>query len=54
MIVDDLVYLLLRDETGILRASVDTEDDAVRSWAEDSLDHYWRTATPLSVDDLSE
>ncbi|WP_435552180.1 helix-turn-helix transcriptional regulator [Natrinema sp. CGMCC1.2065] len=54
MIVDDLVYLLLRDEDGILRASVDTDDDAVRAWAEDSLDHYWRTATPLAVEDLTD
>ncbi|PGF16995.1 ArsR family transcriptional regulator [Natrinema sp. CBA1119] len=54
MIVDDVVYLLLRDENGILRASVDTDDDAVRSWAEDSLDHYWRTATPLEGETLSD
>jgi len=44
----------LRDENGILRASVDTEDAAVRSWAEDSLDHYWRTATPLEAETLSD
>ncbi|WP_222918022.1 ArsR family transcriptional regulator [Natrinema sp. SYSU A 869] len=54
MIVDEVVYLLLRDENGVLRASVDTDDDAVRSWAEDSLDHYWRTATPLESETLSE
>ncbi|MGQ3410792.1 winged helix-turn-helix domain-containing protein [Natrinema versiforme] len=54
MIVDEVVYLLLRDENGILRASVDTDDDAVRSWAEDSLDHYWRTATPLESETLSD
>ncbi len=54
MIVDEVVCLLLRDETGILRAAVDTDDDAVRSWAEDSLDHYWRTAMPLEADALSE
>ncbi|WP_226038837.1 ArsR family transcriptional regulator [Natrinema sp. DC36] len=54
MIVDELVYLLLRDENGILRASVDTDDAAVRSWAEDSLDHYWRTATPLEGETLSD
>jgi len=54
MIVDDVVYLLLRDENGILRASVDTEDAAVRSWAEYSLDHYWRTATPLEAETLSD
>ncbi|QLG48514.1 helix-turn-helix transcriptional regulator [Natrinema halophilum] len=54
MIADEIVFLLLRDEDGVLRASVDTDDDAVRSWAEDSLDHYWRTATPLESDALSD
>ncbi|ELY86933.1 helix-turn-helix transcriptional regulator [Natrinema altunense] len=54
MIVDGVVYLLLRDGNGVLRASVDTDDDAVRAWAEDSLDHYWRTATPLEPGTLSE
>ncbi|MDS0475814.1 helix-turn-helix domain-containing protein [Natrinema sp. 1APR25-10V2] len=54
MLVDDLVYLLLRDENGILRASVDTDDDAVRAWAVDALDHYWRTATPLEPESLSD
>jgi predicted transcriptional regulator len=54
MIVDEVVYLLLRDENGVLRASVDTDDDAVRSWAADSLDHYWRTAAPLEPGSLSD
>lgn len=46
-IADETVHLLLRDETGVLRASVDTDADAVRSWAGDTFDHYWRTATAL-------
>ncbi|TYL38594.1 ArsR family transcriptional regulator [Natronococcus pandeyae] len=53
MIVDDVVYLLLRDENGVLRASIDTDDRAVRSWAEDTYDHYWRTAKPLEPDAFS-
>lgn len=53
MIVDETVYLLLRDENGVLRASIDTDDPAVRSWAEDTYDHYWRTAQPLEPDAFS-
>ncbi|WP_229120593.1 helix-turn-helix transcriptional regulator [Halapricum desulfuricans] len=51
-IADDTVHMLLRDETGVLRASIDTDDEAVRSWATDTFDHYWRTATSLADDDL--
>ncbi|WP_408957771.1 helix-turn-helix transcriptional regulator [Natrinema sp. 74] len=54
MLVDDRIYLLLRDENGILRASVDTDDSAVRAWAVDALDHYWRTATPLEPETLAD
>ncbi|NHN57571.1 MULTISPECIES: winged helix-turn-helix domain-containing protein [Halorussus] len=53
-VADDAVHLLLRDENGVLQASVDTDDRAVRSWAQDTFDHYWRTATPLDTDDLSD
>jgi predicted transcriptional regulator len=49
-IIDGVVHLLLRDENGVLQASVDTDDEAVRSWAHDTFDHYWRTATPLNDD----
>jgi predicted transcriptional regulator len=48
-IADGTVHLLLRDETGVLRASVDTDVETVRSWAGDTFDHYWRTATPLDA-----
>ncbi|MFC4448986.1 helix-turn-helix transcriptional regulator [Halorussus aquaticus] len=52
-VADDAVHLLLRDENGVLQASVDTDDRAVRSWAQDTLDHYWRTATPLDAEEFS-
>lgn len=51
-VADDVVHLLLRDENGVLRASVDTDDPAVRSWAQDTFDHYWRTASPLDPDEF--
>lgn len=51
-IADGTVHTLLRDETGILQAAVDTDADAVRSWAVDTFDHYWRTATELTADEL--
>ncbi|MFC4553431.1 MULTISPECIES: helix-turn-helix transcriptional regulator [Halorussus] len=52
-VADDAVHLLLRDENGVLRASVDTDDRAVRSWAQDTFDHYWRTAAPLDAEEFS-
>jgi predicted transcriptional regulator len=49
-IADDVVHLLLRDENGVLQAAVDTDDPMVRSWARDTHDHYWHTATPLDAE----
>lgn len=51
-VADATVHLLLRDETGVLRASIDTDDGAVRSWARETFDHYWWTATVLEPADL--
>ena len=53
-IADEVVHLLLRDENGILRASLDTDEQAVRSWAHDTFDHYWRAADPLDLATFSE
>ncbi|MFW6018355.1 MAG: helix-turn-helix transcriptional regulator [Halapricum sp.] len=53
-IADETVHMLLRDETGVLRASIDTDDEAVRSWASETFDHYWRTATTLTPEDLDQ
>ncbi len=52
MTVDDIVYLLLRDDQGILRASIDTDDPAVRSWAEETIDTYRDHAEELTVEDV--
>ncbi|ELY47616.1 helix-turn-helix transcriptional regulator [Natronorubrum sulfidifaciens] len=51
MLLDDVVYLLLRDDDGVLRASIDTDDETVRAWAQTTIDDYWADATPLSLED---
>ncbi|NHN49150.1 ArsR family transcriptional regulator [Halostella sp. JP-L12] len=52
-VADGVVHLLVRDDNGVLQASVDADDAAVQSWARDTFDRYWESATPLSFDDLS-
>ncbi|MFB6150985.1 MAG: helix-turn-helix transcriptional regulator [Haloarculaceae archaeon] len=51
IVIDDMVHLLVRDDDGVLRASVDTDDPAVRSWATDRFGEYWDGATPLARSD---
>jgi len=51
-IVDGVVNLLVRDESGVLRAAIDTDDDVVLSWAEDTFTAYWEAATPFDRRDL--
>ncbi|MFC4357432.1 helix-turn-helix transcriptional regulator [Halobium salinum] len=46
-IADDTVHLLLRDDRGILQASLESEDEAVREWALAAHERYWEGATPL-------
>jgi len=53
-IVDGVVNLLVRDESGVLRAAIDTDDDVVLSWAEDTFTGYWEAATPFDRRDLWE
>lgn len=53
-ITDETVHLLLRDQDGVLRASVDTDHPAVLEWADESFSEYWTAATPLEEDDLTE
>ena len=51
-VTDDVVHLLLRDDEGLLRAAVDTDDEAVLSWAAGVHERYWRGADPLDPDAL--
>lgn len=51
-ITDSRTHLLLRNDEGIVRASLDTDSDAVRSWAERTHERYWRLGEPLSADDI--
>lgn len=53
-VTGEIVHLLVRDESGILRASIDTDDPAVRSWAIDVFEEYWERARDLEWTDLSE
>lgn len=40
-VADETVYFFLRDEEGLLRALLESTDDAVRSWAVETVDDYW-------------
>ncbi len=51
-ITDDAVSLLLRDDTGRLQASLDTESETVRSWATTTQQRYWEAARPLEASSL--
>ncbi|QLH84403.1 helix-turn-helix transcriptional regulator [Halosimplex pelagicum] len=51
-VADGRVHLLVRDDSGVLRASIDTDDDTVREWADDAFERYWAAATPLDRDDV--
>ena len=46
-VADGTVYLLVRDEGGILRASLHTDDPAVREWADETFSGYWEAAEPF-------
>jgi predicted transcriptional regulator len=51
-IVDGRVYLLVRDDDGVLQAAIDTADPEVLSWARSVHEEYWNAATPLEPDAL--
>ncbi|WP_440009886.1 helix-turn-helix transcriptional regulator [Halomicrococcus sp. SG-WS-1] len=53
-VADDVVHLLLRDENGVLQASVDTDDPAVKQWADETFARYRDAATPLDPGTLEE
>ena len=51
-VADDVVHLLLRDDSGVLRASIDAGADAIRAWADESFERHWEAATPLDAETL--
>jgi predicted transcriptional regulator len=51
-IADSVVHLFLRDDNGVLQASIDVDEPAVRSWADELFERYWNAAEPLTVDQL--
>lgn len=46
-VTDDRTHLLLRDDEGIVRAALDTDDGAVRDWAERLHARYWERSRPI-------
>lgn len=53
-VTDTRTHLLLRDDEGIVRAALDTDDPAVRQWAEQLHERYWTEATPVTPETLAE
>ncbi|ADJ13779.1 helix-turn-helix transcriptional regulator [Halalkalicoccus jeotgali] len=51
-VADGRVYLLVRDDDGVLQAAVDTDDPDVVSWAESVHERYWSAASPVEPDTL--
>jgi predicted transcriptional regulator len=51
-VADDTVHLLVRDDNGVLQASVDTDVAAVTEWADETFEGYWAAAEPLDRSDF--
>ncbi|ELZ61132.1 MULTISPECIES: winged helix-turn-helix domain-containing protein [unclassified Haloferax] len=51
-IADTTVHLFLRDDNGILQASIDVTEPEVLAWADDLFERYWEAAEPLDLDRL--
>ena len=49
-LTDDVVSLLVRDDAGRVQAAVDTDDPAVRRWAQDVYSRYSTQGRPLDVE----
>lgn len=49
-ITDGTVTLLVRDASGILQASLHTDEETVQEWAAATFERYWETASPFDPD----
>jgi len=52
-VVDETVLTPVSDESGSVQGHVETQDDVVRSWAEEAIDAYVREAEPLEAEALA-
>lgn len=48
LVADDVVYLLVRDEDGVLRGAIDTMTPDAQSWAAELIAQYRSVAEPLT------
>lgn len=46
-VADGTVSILVRDADGVLRASIHTDAEAVRAWADERFERYWEEAVPF-------
>ena len=53
-VADGTVHLLVRDDNGVLQASIDADDPAVLSWADETFERYWTAAEPLDRTEFAE
>jgi predicted transcriptional regulator len=51
-IADSVVHLFLRNDQGILQASLDLDAPEVHAWATELFERYWSSADPLTVGQL--
>lgn len=51
-VADGVVNLLVRDDNGMLQASLQSDDAGVCQWATELHQRYWQDAQPLDVSDL--
>jgi predicted transcriptional regulator len=52
-VVDDLVFVAVTDESGTIRGHVESTDEAVRAWAEETIDAYAGAAEPVGAEVLT-
>ena len=46
-VTDGTVSILIRDEDGVLRASLRTDAEPVKQWADEQFECYWEVAVPF-------
>lgn len=54
VLVDEIVIIVLSDDRNTEVALIDTDNEVVRSWAEDTFEAYQREATPIDLDVFAE